>query len=536
MLVGRRMANGGAARILGRYVLHEEFASGGMASVHFGRLVAEAGFTRTVAIKRLHPQHARDPAFVGMLLDEARVAARVRHPNVATILDVVAEAGEVFLVMEYVHGESLAHLLRSAALEKVAVPLAVGSAIVSGALRGLSAAHGATSETGEPLGIVHRDVSPENILVGVDGVPRVLDFGIALAHGRSQVTREGSLKGKLGYMAPELLEGAKATPLCDVYSTGVVLWETLVGRRLYIAEHEAAVLAQVLVGDVTRPSQLAPVPRALDDVVMCAVARQPGARFPSAEAFASALEHAMPPAATRDVAAFVASMASKSLEARAARIAAVETGRAAPWSAVMAAPVAAPAVAPAVLHTEVMAPAQLPDATGASAAPPRSASPSGFGSVTERRARTVDASRRRGTLVVIGLALLLTTLVVLLGVRALGHDDGAGASSATSASASSISSAAPVAPASAARAPVAPASAAPSSAPLEAPAASSSAAVAEPSSEAAEAPPRPDTPAPAHRAPRGASPRPPRAGKGADCDPPYTVDARGIHHYKPSCL
>ena len=141
MLVDRRMANGGAARILGRYVLHEEFASGGMASVHFGRLVAEAGFTRTVAIKRLHPQHARQPAFVRMILDEARVAARVRHPNVATILDVVAEAGEVFLVMEYVHGESLAHLLRSAALEKVAVPLAVGSAILSGALRGLSAAH-----------------------------------------------------------------------------------------------------------------------------------------------------------------------------------------------------------------------------------------------------------------------------------------------------------------------------------------------------------------------------------------------------------
>ena len=384
---------------------------------------------------------------------------------------------------------------------------------------------------------MHRDVSPENILVGVDGVPRVLDFGIALAHGRSQVTREGSLKGKLGYMAPELLEGAKATPLCDVYSTGVVLWETLVGRRLYMAEHEAAVLAQVLVGDVTRPSQLAQIPRALDDVVMCAVARQPGARFPSAEAFASALEHAMPPAATRDVAAFVASMASKSLEARAARIAAVETGRAAPWSAVMVAPAALPAAAPAILHTEVMAPAPLVDA--AAEPPPRPPSPSaaGFGSVTERRARTVDASTRRGTLVVIGLALLLTTLVVALGVRALGHDDGAAASSSASASAAATLSAAPaVMSASTASAPVGGASTDPSSGSSAAPVAPSSAAAAEASSAPADASSAPDSPARAHGSPRGTSRRPPRAGKGADCDPPYTVDARGIHHYKPSCL
>src|SRR5262249_38826860 len=152
---------------LGRYALHEPLAAGGMATVHLGRLLGPAGFARTVAIKRLHAQFAPDPDFVSMFLDEARLAARVRHPNVVTTLDVVVHAEEIFLVMDYVHGESLSKLCSFRAdPEPARVPGAVAVAIVVAVLAGLHAAHEACDEDGDPLCIVHRDVSPQNILVG----------------------------------------------------------------------------------------------------------------------------------------------------------------------------------------------------------------------------------------------------------------------------------------------------------------------------------------------------------------------------------
>jgi serine/threonine-protein kinase len=173
-----------------------------MATVHFGRLLGVVGFSKTVAIKRLHPHLARDPEFVSMFLDEARLAARVRHPNVVSTLDVVALEGELFLVMEYIQGESLRQLGRSASEASTRIPPPIAATILVGVLHGLHAAHDAVNERGEPLGIVHRDVSPQNILVGIDGVPRVFDFGVAKAAGRLQSTHEGQLKGKLAYMSP----------------------------------------------------------------------------------------------------------------------------------------------------------------------------------------------------------------------------------------------------------------------------------------------------------------------------------------------
>ncbi|HZU82484.1 MAG TPA: protein kinase, partial [Polyangiaceae bacterium] len=154
---------------IGRYTLCAEIASGGMATVHLGRLLGPAGFARTVAIKRLHPPFAKDPEFVASFLDEARLAARIRHPNVVPTLDVVAIGGELFVVMEFVLGESLAELSRHSQSRGDVVPAAIAAAIVSGALHGLHAAHEARDEVGELLGIVHRDVSPHNILVGADG-------------------------------------------------------------------------------------------------------------------------------------------------------------------------------------------------------------------------------------------------------------------------------------------------------------------------------------------------------------------------------
>src|SRR5262245_12000396 len=155
-----------------------------MGSVSIGRFVGPGGFSKTVAIKRLHRHFACDPEFSAMFLDEARLAARIRHPNVASILDVVAADDEVIVVMEYIHGESLAHL--SAALHRhgVALPPRIAVSVMTGVLSGLHAAHEATDDRGEPLRLVHRDVSPQNILVGTDGVVRVVDFGIAKAVGR----------------------------------------------------------------------------------------------------------------------------------------------------------------------------------------------------------------------------------------------------------------------------------------------------------------------------------------------------------------
>src|SRR5687767_6563935 len=189
-----------------------------MARVHLGRLMGPAGFARTVAIKRLHEGLARSPEAAATLLDEARLAARVQHPNVVAILDVLAVDGELTLVMEYVHGESLAVLLRAARARGEVVPPPVAVQIVREVLAGLHAAHEARSEAGEPLGLVHRDVSPQNILVGLDGAARVFDFGIAKAAGRYQETATGQLKGKVSYMAPEQLLGQAVDRRADVFA------------------------------------------------------------------------------------------------------------------------------------------------------------------------------------------------------------------------------------------------------------------------------------------------------------------------------
>ncbi len=176
-------------RVFDRYRIGEAIASGGMATVHLGRLVGPAGFSRTVAIKRLHAYLAAEsPEFVERFVDEARIASRVRHANVVPTLDVIAKDEELLLVLDYVHGESLARVRKMALELGERIPPRIASAIVVGVLRGLHAAHEATSTRGTPLDIVHRDVSPQNVLVGVDGVARVLDFGIAKAAGRVHET------------------------------------------------------------------------------------------------------------------------------------------------------------------------------------------------------------------------------------------------------------------------------------------------------------------------------------------------------------
>jgi len=309
--------------VIGRYALHAELACGGMATVHIGRMFGPAGFQRTVAIKRLLPHLAREPEFVARFLDEARIAARIMHPNVVPTLDVVAADGEIFLVMEYVQGESLSRLMRTGASRRL--PVDVACAIAECMLAGLHAAHEARDERGNPLDIVHRDISPQNVIVGTDGVARVFDFGIAKAIGRSQITTDGAIRGKFGYMAPEQL-GGDVTRATDIYAASIVLWECLTGERYFRGDSDAALIAQILMPPRTSTRSIAPeVPEAVDAVVLRGLSPDPAERFADAREMALALSNACRSASAIRVATFVEGMAAESLAERADLVALVES-------------------------------------------------------------------------------------------------------------------------------------------------------------------------------------------------------------------
>jgi serine/threonine protein kinase len=313
--------------IIGRYALYDEIASGGMASVHIGRLLGPVGFSRTVAIKRMHANLAKDPEFVSMFLDEARLAARVRHPNVIGTLDVVALSGELFLVMEYVLGESLFRLMKTARDSAKPIPLPIVSAILVGVLDGLHAAHEATNEREEPLSIVHRDVSPHNIIVGAnDGLARVLDFGIAKAADRTHSTRDGQIKGKLSYMAPEQLSSGVVDRTSDVYSAAVVLWEAITGSRLFPGESELkSMVMKVLSTEPESPSRYVPgLSPELEALVMRGLKKSPEERIQTAREMARRLQKIVPAAPASDVAEWVQSMAGNVIGERARRVAIIE--------------------------------------------------------------------------------------------------------------------------------------------------------------------------------------------------------------------
>jgi serine/threonine-protein kinase len=317
---------GPIARI-GRYALFNQFASGGMATVHFGRLDGAGGFQRVVAIKRLLPQLVQNEDFTQMLLKEARLAARVRNPNVVPTVDVVASKGDVLLVLEYVHGESLSALCRTQARERREhIPLDVAIGVMQGVLQGLDAVHEATDEQGRPLGLVHRDVSPPNVIVGADGHTRVLDFGIAKALEHIEDSNPTRVKGKAGYMSPEQIRGERLTQRSDVFSAGIILWELLATRRLFMAETETERMQKILDGNYPPPSKYRPeLSSALDAVAMRALELDPEKRFASCHEFAVALEQAAPGASARRIAEWVNDLAANNLAARARMVAEVET-------------------------------------------------------------------------------------------------------------------------------------------------------------------------------------------------------------------
>lgn len=276
-----------------RYELVAEIASGGMATVYLARLQGVGGFQRFFAIKRMHPHLGNEESFVQMFLDEARLVANIRHPNVVPVLEVGAGDSGYYLVMEYIEGDTFSTFLAKAVRENTRIPPGVSVKIVLDMLAGLHAAHELRDPDGNALGLVHRDVSPQNVLLDLDGVARISDFGVAHATTRLSSTRAGQLKGKVAYMAPEQARGGQVTRSADVFAAGIVLWEALCRKRLFMGENEAVTLNRLMFEPIPKLRQGNPVmPGTLEKVLDRALDREANARFASAAEFAEAIESA----------------------------------------------------------------------------------------------------------------------------------------------------------------------------------------------------------------------------------------------------
>ncbi|MFO0642479.1 MAG: protein kinase [Polyangiaceae bacterium] len=269
-----------------RYEALARIGTGGMATVWLGRARGALGFERFVALKRAHPHVRDDPELRESLRLEATLAGRLRHPNVVSVLDVHEADGEIELVLDYVEGATLAELLAREVTDLRAVVR-----VLLDAAAGLEAVHRAKGDDGAPLGVVHRDVTPSNVLVGVDGVARIADFGIARTSEREGAkTSTGVLKGKVGYMAPEYVESYRANAASDQFSLGVVVWEALAAQRLFKGPTELETMKRVVVARVPDLGEARPELSPFDPVVRRALARDPAERYPSVGAFARAIE------------------------------------------------------------------------------------------------------------------------------------------------------------------------------------------------------------------------------------------------------
>jgi eukaryotic-like serine/threonine-protein kinase len=517
---------------LGNYEPLLELAAGGMATVYVARQVGAGGFERLVVVKRVHPHLLSNRDFYDMFKDEGRVAAMLHHPNVVPVTDVVESEGELFLVMEYVESTSLATVLTAANKQGQRLPPAVVSRILIDMLSGLHAAHEAVDMRGNGLEIVHRDVSPQNVIVGIDGSSRLIDFGVAKARHRLTETRSGSLKGKYGYMAPEQARATSLDRRADLFSAGIVLWEALTGERLFRSDNEGAVVAKVLDSTVDPPSRattpaldeatrraIAP----LDEIVMRGLARDPASRFETAREMALALEKALPPATSSQVSEWVETIANDVLVMRAAQVAEIESS-----SAELA---RTSATAPPELDTDLpLLPKPGEPRSGGSTAVQVAIDGQSAGALSSLSVasnspppKSLTPGRRRGGWLALGLGVLVLGPLVGFGITRGGilRSDttvGAPPSSEGTGSSPSVSASAPV---------------------VDPPAPPATAAVANPPDATA---PSSSAPAPTHTPLRVATPRTtPATNKttpshASVCDPPFTYDATGKKHYKPECL
>jgi eukaryotic-like serine/threonine-protein kinase len=266
---------------IGRYEVAGRLATGGMAELFLARQTGPSGFERPVVIKRVLPHLARERDFRDMFLDEARLVVQIRHPNVVQVQELGDDGGDLFLVMEYLEGESLSSLAKRLTAAGERLPDRVALHVVAEACAGLHAAHELRSGD-RHLGLVHRDVSPHNLFVLYSGQIKVIDFGIAKAADRSSKTQTGTVKGKFAYMAPEQVRAEEVDRRADVFSLGVVLHELLTGKPLFARPHDFLMMQAVCLEPIPPPSATREVPAEVERVVMKALARDPSERYESA--------------------------------------------------------------------------------------------------------------------------------------------------------------------------------------------------------------------------------------------------------------
>jgi serine/threonine protein kinase len=266
-----------------KYRVIKRLEAGGMAEVYLGEAVSMEGFKKTVAIKRVLPHLAQNEAFIQMFLDEARLSARLDHANIVSVFDISKKEDTYFLVMEYVDGANLKKVVES--LKKRGQRIGLGAAVLIAmeSCRGLSYAHELPDENGVPLRIVHRDISPPNILLTRRGEVKLADFGLAKASTQLQTTDPGVVKGKFSYLSPEAAEGNEVDARADIFSIGIVLWELLAGKRLFLGENDYATVKLVQRANIPR---LAPLNREVDEafeeILLRALSKDPKYRFQSA--------------------------------------------------------------------------------------------------------------------------------------------------------------------------------------------------------------------------------------------------------------
>jgi serine/threonine protein kinase len=278
-------------RALGKYEILRKLATGGMAELYLARARGVAGFEKTVVLKRILPHVAADETFVQMFLDEARLAATLQHPNIADVYDVGEIDGTPFFTMEYIHGQDVRSIRVATRKRDEQVPMAIALAVVHGTAAALDYAHARTGPDGQPLELVHRDVSPSNIVVSYDGAIKLLDFGIARAASHQHKTQIGTLKGKTPYMSPEQCRAQRLDRRSDLFSLGTLMFELTVGRRPFRGDTDFTIMEQIVCGEAPRPSTFVRgYPADLEAIVMKLLARDVAARYQSGEELLHDLE------------------------------------------------------------------------------------------------------------------------------------------------------------------------------------------------------------------------------------------------------
>lgn len=287
---------GDGMRRLGKYILVKRLAMGGMGEIYYGKIAGIEGFQRDVAIKKMLPHLSADRKFVEMMVKEAKLTVLLNHPNIVQVFDLAKANDEYYIAMEFVPGINVGTLLEDCRRAQRFLPVEVAAHITINVLRGLSYAHDLRAGDGTPMGILHRDITPQNIMVTQDGWVKITDFGIAKARSEISTTRPGMIKGKLGYIAPEQLAGQEPDERLDIFCAGILMWESLASRRLFKGDTEMDTFR--LIADARVPpmnSIRSDVPAGLEDVCRKALAKDSNSRFPTASAFCDAITQALFP-------------------------------------------------------------------------------------------------------------------------------------------------------------------------------------------------------------------------------------------------